>query len=83
MRILCVHAHPDDESSKGAGTIARYADAGAVATLVCCTGGVQMGTRMLSAAESPVHDNWKVAVVAAAETDTVQLNRGASSEIGR
>ena len=39
MRILCVHAHPDDESSKGAGTIARYADAGAVATLVCCTGG--------------------------------------------
>ena len=39
MRILCVHAHPDDESSKGAGTIARYADAGAVAALVCCTGG--------------------------------------------
>ena len=38
--------------------------------------GVQMGTRMLSAAESPVHDNWKAAVVAAAETDTVLLNRG-------
>jgi enoyl-[acyl-carrier protein] reductase II len=37
--------------------------------------GVQMGTRMLSAVESPVHDNWKAAVLAAAETDTVFLNR--------
>ncbi|CAB4762241.1 MAG: nitronate monooxygenase [Actinobacteria bacterium] len=37
--------------------------------------GVQMGTRMLTAAESPVHDNWKQAVVAAAETDTVIVNR--------
>jgi len=37
--------------------------------------GVQMGTRMVSAAESPVHDNWKNAIVNAAETDTVFLNR--------
>jgi enoyl-[acyl-carrier protein] reductase II len=37
--------------------------------------GVQMGTRMLSSAESPVHPNWKRALVAAAETDTVFLNR--------
>ena len=37
--------------------------------------GVQMGTRMVSAAESPVHDNWKQAIVRAAETDTVFLNR--------
>jgi enoyl-[acyl-carrier protein] reductase II len=37
--------------------------------------GVQMGTRMVSAAESPVHDNWKQAIVNAAETDTVFLNR--------
>ena len=37
--------------------------------------GVQMGTRMLSCAESPVHDNWKQAVVAARETDTVFLNQ--------
>jgi len=36
--------------------------------------GVQMGTRMVSSAESPVHDNWKQAIVAAAETDTVFLN---------
>jgi enoyl-[acyl-carrier protein] reductase II len=37
--------------------------------------GVQMGTRMVSAAESPVHDNWKQAIIQAAETDTVFLNR--------
>ncbi len=33
--------------------------------------GVQMGTRMVSAQESPVHHGWKDAIVAAAETDTV------------
>lgn len=37
--------------------------------------GVQMGTRMVAAAESPVHTNWKQAVVDATETDTVMLNR--------
>ncbi|MEO6654085.1 MAG: nitronate monooxygenase [Ilumatobacteraceae bacterium] len=37
--------------------------------------GVQMGTRMVSAAESPVHDNWKQAIVDAAETDTLFLNQ--------
>jgi enoyl-[acyl-carrier protein] reductase II len=37
--------------------------------------GVQMGTRMLSCSDSPVHDNWKQAVVRAKETDTVFLNQ--------
>ncbi|MBL6634943.1 MAG: nitronate monooxygenase [Ilumatobacteraceae bacterium] len=36
--------------------------------------GVQMGTQMVAAAESPVHDNWKHAIINAAETDTVFLN---------
>ena len=34
-----MHAHPDDEASKGAGTVARYAAEGVEATLVTCTGG--------------------------------------------
>ena len=38
--------------------------------------GGQMGTAMLASAESPVHDNWKQAVIAAAETDTVLVKRG-------
>ncbi len=37
--------------------------------------GIQMGTRMVSAAESPVHQNWKDAILNAKETDTVFLNR--------
>lgn len=39
---------------------------------------IQMGTRMVSAAESPVHENWKKAIVDAQETDTVFLNRAHS-----
>jgi enoyl-[acyl-carrier protein] reductase II len=37
--------------------------------------GVQLGTRMVSALESPVHQNWKDAIINAKETDTVFLNR--------
>jgi len=38
-RLLFVHAHPDDESSKGAATAARSVDEGATVTLVTCTDG--------------------------------------------
>ena len=37
--LLCVHAHPDDEASKGAPTVARYHAEGVRTVLVCCTGG--------------------------------------------
>ena len=37
--------------------------------------GVQMGTAMLSCADSPVHNNWKQSVYDAKETDTVFLNQ--------
>jgi mycothiol S-conjugate amidase len=37
--LLSVHAHPDDESSKGASTVARYHAEGVRTVLVCCTGG--------------------------------------------
>jgi mycothiol S-conjugate amidase len=37
--LLAVHAHPDDESSKGAGTLARYADEGIRTVVATCTGG--------------------------------------------
>jgi mycothiol S-conjugate amidase len=39
LRLMCVHAHPDDESSKGAATMARYVDEGASVLVVTCTGG--------------------------------------------
>ena len=37
--LLSVHAHPDDESSKGAGTVAKYHAEGIFTVLVSCTGG--------------------------------------------
>jgi mycothiol S-conjugate amidase len=39
LRLMAVHAHPDDESSKGAATMARYADEGARVLVVTLTGG--------------------------------------------
>jgi len=39
LRLMAVHAHPDDESSKGAGTMARYAAEGVEVMVVTCTGG--------------------------------------------
>ncbi len=38
-RLLAVHAHPDDESSKGAATYAYYRNSGARVCVVSCTGG--------------------------------------------
>jgi mycothiol S-conjugate amidase len=37
--LLTVHAHPDDEASKGAGSVARYHAEGVSTVLVTCTGG--------------------------------------------
>ncbi len=39
MRLMAVHAHPDDESSKGAATMARYVAEGHRVRVVTCTGG--------------------------------------------
>src|SRR4051812_50175447 len=36
---MAVHAHPDDESSKGAATMARYSSEGVQVLVVTCTGG--------------------------------------------
>ncbi|MDP9735633.1 mycothiol conjugate amidase Mca [Curtobacterium sp. 260] len=38
-RLLAVHAHPDDESSKGAATAAKYVAEGHQVMVVSCTGG--------------------------------------------
>ena len=39
LRLMAVHAHPDDESSKGAATMARYVDEGHRVLVVTLTGG--------------------------------------------
>jgi mycothiol S-conjugate amidase len=50
--IVALHAHPDDESSKGAGTIARYSDMGIRCVLVTATGG-EAGDILNAAADTP------------------------------
>ena len=39
LRLMAVHAHPDDESSKGAATMARYVSEGVQVLVATCTGG--------------------------------------------
>ncbi len=39
LRLMAVHAHPDDESSKGAATMAKYVQEGVEVLVVSCTGG--------------------------------------------
>ena len=50
--LLQIHAHPDDEASKGAGTSAKYAAEGVRNVLVCCTGGEE-GDILNPAMETP------------------------------
>jgi mycothiol S-conjugate amidase len=57
LRLMSVHAHPDDESSKGAATLAKYAAAGADVLVVTCTGG-ERGDVLNPAMDRPgVHEN--------------------------
>lgn len=52
LRLLSVHAHPDDEASKGSSLVARYVEQGVGATLVCCTGG-ELGEVLNPAMDRP------------------------------
>lgn len=53
LRLMAVHAHPDDESSKGAATMARYVAEGADVVVVTCTGG-ERGDVLNPAAQADV-----------------------------
>src|SRR2546429_8917330 len=52
LRLMAVHAHPDDESSKGAATMVRYVRAGAD-VLVCTMTGGERGDILNKAMERP------------------------------
>ena len=54
LRLMAVHAHPDDESSKGAATMARYASEGVEVLVATCTGG-ERGSILNPKLE---HDEW-------------------------
>ncbi|MDW3180344.1 MAG: mycothiol conjugate amidase Mca [Acidimicrobiia bacterium] len=67
LRLLTVHAHPDDEASKGAGTIAKYSADGVRCVLVCCTGG-EAGD-ILNEAMNTQENRDNIAAVRRAELD--------------
>lgn len=52
LRLLAIHAHPDDEASKGAATLARYAAEGNRVMVLTCTGG-ERGDILNPAMEKP------------------------------
>ncbi|HVT22188.1 MAG TPA: mycothiol conjugate amidase Mca [Mycobacteriales bacterium] len=52
LRLLAVHAHPDDEASKGAATVARYVSEGVEAMIATCTGG-ERGSILNPAMDTP------------------------------
>jgi mycothiol S-conjugate amidase len=52
LRLMTVHAHPDDESSKGAATLVKYVADGHEVMVVTCTGG-ERGSILNPAMERP------------------------------
>ena len=55
LRLMAVHAHPDDESSKGAATMCRYVAEGVDVVVVTCTGG-ERGSVLNPKLDRPVVD---------------------------
>ncbi|MBW4095479.1 MAG: mycothiol conjugate amidase Mca [Acidobacteria bacterium] len=54
LRVLAVHAHPDDEASKGSATMAHYVSQGVKVMVATCTGGERGGIQN-PAMESAAH----------------------------
>ena len=61
LRLLAVHAHPDDESSKGAATTAKYVAEGVDVMVATCTGG-ERGDVLNEAARADVEARGLLAV---------------------
>jgi mycothiol S-conjugate amidase len=61
LRLMAVHAHPDDESSKGAAATARYVSEGVEVMVVTCTGG-ERGDVLNPAAQAEVDERGLAAV---------------------
>ncbi len=67
LRLMTIHAHPDDEASKGAGTVAKYSAEGVRCVLVCCTDG-GAGDILNKALDTP-ENNDNIVAVRRAELD--------------
>jgi len=75
---MAVHAHPDDESSKGAATMARYVAEGVDVMVVTCTGG-ERGSVLNAKLDLPeIRDN--ITEVRKAEMDRAREILGVRQE---
>jgi len=72
---MAVHAHPDDESSKGAATMARYVDEGVDVLVVTCTGG-ERGSILNPALQHRKDIEDKIAEIRKAEMDRARAILG-------
>jgi mycothiol S-conjugate amidase len=68
LRLMAVHAHPDDESSKGAAMMARYVDEGVDVLVVTCTGG-ERGSILNPALQNRPDIEANIAAIRKAEMD--------------
>ncbi|MFV2101750.1 mycothiol conjugate amidase Mca [Micromonospora sp. LOL_024] len=74
LRLMAVHAHPDDESSKGAATMAKYVAEGVDVLVVTCTGG-ERGSVLNPKLDRP--DVWaNIADIRRAEMDAARAILG-------
>ncbi|MGI5212190.1 mycothiol conjugate amidase Mca [Plantactinospora sp. CA-290183] len=74
LRLMAVHAHPDDESSKGAATMAKYVAEGVQVLVVTCTGG-ERGSVLNPKLDRP--DVWaNIAEIRRAEMDAARAILG-------
>ena len=78
LRLMAVHAHPDDESSKGAATMMRYLAEGADVVVVTCTGG-ERGSVLNPKLDRP--EIWEnIATIRRAEMDRAREILGVRQE---
>lgn len=78
LRLMAVHAHPDDESSKGAATMAKYRAEGAAVLVVTCTGG-ERGSVLNPKLDRP--DVWEnITAIRSAEMDAARAILGVDQE---
>ncbi|MEV4533783.1 mycothiol conjugate amidase Mca [Asanoa sp. NPDC049518] len=74
LRLMAVHAHPDDESSKGAASAARYVAEGVEVLVATCTGG-ERGSVLNPKLDRP--DVWEnIAEIRRAEMDAARAILG-------
>ena len=79
LRLMAVHAHPDDASSKGAAMMARYVDEGVDVVVVTCTGG-ERGSVLNPALQGDPAVEANMAEIRRAEMDLARQILGISQE---